>query len=66
MKDEIKKELEETTLDIIKRVKFSAKDLMDCSQMQEVCAGIGILVDTLLRLEEYEAVNGRKAQKTHK
>ena len=59
MKNEIKKELEEVTLDIIKRVKFSDEDLIECLEMQGACNSIGILVDTLLRLEEYEAANGR-------
>ena len=52
MKEEIRKELEETTVEIIRNVRLSIRELSDCCELRENCAAIGILVDTLLRLEE--------------
>ena len=52
MKEEIRKELEETTVETIKHVRASIEELSTCCELRENCAAIGILVDTLLRLEE--------------
>ena len=54
MKEEIKKELEETIIETIKQVRVSTQGLVEGCELRDNCAAIGLLVDTLLRLETAE------------
>ncbi len=52
MKEKIKKELEETIVEVIKVVRSSAKELTESCELRENCAAISILVDSLIRLQK--------------
>ena len=52
MKDKIKKELEEIIITVVQETRSTAKELVECSELQANCASIEILIDLLLRLEE--------------